>query len=147
MSFFCNGSYINVLIFYAYVVFFFHCRAGVDVATGLSLLYQSLLPSWWRHQMETFSALLAGCVGNSPVTGEFPEQRPLTRSSYIFFDLRLNKHLSKQSWCWWFDTPSRSWWRHRKDESLWCGRYSTGPVPWRQPPFSIMECMCDSPMY
>ena len=30
--------------------------------------------SWWRHQMETFSALLAFCVGNSPVTGEFPSQ-------------------------------------------------------------------------
>ena len=24
-------------------------------------------PSWWRHQMETFYALLALCVGNSPV--------------------------------------------------------------------------------
>ena len=28
--------------------------------------------SWWRHQMETFSALLAICVGNSTVPGEFP---------------------------------------------------------------------------
>ena len=36
--------------------------------------------SWWRHQMETFSALLALCVGNSPVTGKFPTQRPATRS-------------------------------------------------------------------
>ena len=25
--------------------------------------------SWWRHQMETSSALLALCAGNSPVTG------------------------------------------------------------------------------
>ena len=32
--------------------------------------------TWWRHQMETFSALLALCAGNSPVTGEFPSQRP-----------------------------------------------------------------------
>ena len=30
------------------------------------------LYSWWRHQMETFSALLALCAGNSPVPGEFP---------------------------------------------------------------------------
>ena len=43
--------------------------------------------SWWRHQMEKFSALLAICVGNSPVTGEFPAQRPVTRSFDIFFDL------------------------------------------------------------
>ena len=68
---------------------------------------------WWRHQMETFSALLALCVGNSPVTGEFPSQRPVTRSFGVFFDLRLNKRISKQSWCWWFETPSRWLWRHR----------------------------------
>ena len=41
--------------------------------------------------METFSALLAICAGNSPVPGEFPAQRPVTRSFDIFFDLRLNK--------------------------------------------------------
>ena len=69
--------------------------------------------SWWRHQMETFSALLALCAGNSPVTGEFPSQRPVTRSFYVFFDLHPNKRLSKQSWGWWFDTPSHPLWRHR----------------------------------
>ena len=46
---------------------------------------------WWRHQMETFSALLPICAGNSPVTGEFPTQRPVTRNLDIFFDLRWNK--------------------------------------------------------
>ena len=65
--------------------------------------------SWWRHQMETFSALLAFCAGNSPVTGEFP---PMTRSSDVFFDLRLNERLSKQSGGWWFETPSCSLWRN-----------------------------------
>ena len=53
--------------------------------------------SGWRHQMETFSALVAICAGNLPVSGEFPAQRPVTRSFGIFFDLRLNKQLSKQS--------------------------------------------------
>ena len=52
---------------------------------------------WWRHQMETFSALLALCEGNSPVTGEFPSQKRVTRSFDVFFDLALNKRLSKQS--------------------------------------------------
>ena len=47
--------------------------------------------------METFSALLAICAGNSPVTGEFPAQRPVTRSFDVSFDLRLNELLSKQS--------------------------------------------------
>ena len=67
---------------------------------------------WWRHQMETFSALLALCAGNSPVSGEFPAQRPVTRSFDVFFDLRLNKRLSKQSRGWWFETLSRPLWRH-----------------------------------
>ena len=47
--------------------------------------------------METFSALLAICAENSPVVGEFPAQRPVTRSFDVFFDLRLNNRLSKQS--------------------------------------------------
>ena len=68
--------------------------------------------SWWRHQMEAFSALLAICAGNSPVPGEFPAQRPVTRSFDVFFDLRLNKQLSKQSWGWWFETPPHPLWRH-----------------------------------
>ena len=42
----------------------------------------------------------------------WPSQRPVTRSFDVFFDLRLNKRLSKQSWGWWFETPSRSLWRH-----------------------------------
>ena len=45
--------------------------------------------------METISALLAICAGNSPVTGEFPAQRPVTRSFDVFFDLRLYKRLSR----------------------------------------------------
>ena len=68
--------------------------------------------SWWRHQMEAFSALLAICAGNSPVPREFPAQRPVTRSFDVLFDLRLNKRLSKQSWGWWFETLSRPFWRH-----------------------------------
>ena len=47
--------------------------------------------------METFSALLAFCAANSPVIGEFPLHRPVTRSFGVFFDLRQNKQLSKQS--------------------------------------------------
>ena len=49
--------------------------------------------------METFSALLAICAGN--VSDEFPAQWPVTPSFDTFFDLRLNKRLSKQSWGWW----------------------------------------------
>ena len=62
--------------------------------------------------METFSALLALCAGNSPVSGEFLAQRTATRSFDVFFDLHLNKRLSKQSWGWWFQTLSSPLWRH-----------------------------------
>ena len=50
--------------------------------------------------METFSVLLAICAGNAPVSGEFPTQKPATRSFDVYFDLRPDKRLSKQSWCW-----------------------------------------------
>ena len=53
--------------------------------------------------------------------GEFPTQRPVTRSFDVFFDLRLNKRLSKQPWGWWFETPS--W-------SLWCQCNGTCPFVW-----------------
>ena len=84
----------------------------------LLLLWRRICTAWWRHQMETFSALLALCAGNSPASGEFPAQRPVTRSFDVFFDLRLNKRLSKQSWGWWFETPSCLLWRHGND-NLW----------------------------
>ena len=62
--------------------------------------------------METLSASLAICAGNSPVLGEFSAQRPVARSFDVFFDLHPNLRLSKQSWGWWFETPSRQYWRH-----------------------------------
>ena len=57
--------------------------------------------------METFPALLAICAGNSPVTGEFPSQRPVTQSFDVLFDLCVNKRLGEQSWGWqiWDDIP------------------------------------------
>ena len=73
--------------------------------------------TWWRHQMETFSALLAICAGNSPVSGEFPAQRPVTRSFDVFFDVRLIKRLGKHSRGWWFETLSHPLWRHRNESS------------------------------
>ena len=75
--------------------------------------HNNLENSWWRHQMETFSALLAICAGNSPVPGEFPTQRPVMRSFDVCFDLRPNKRLSKQFWGWWLKTQLRPLWRHR----------------------------------
>ena len=70
----------------------------------------------WRHnQMETFAVLLVLCAGSSPVTGGFPTQRPVTWSFDVFFDLRLNKLLSKQLWGWWFETLLCPSWRRRNE--------------------------------
>ena len=90
--------------------------------------------SWWRHQMETFSTLLAICAENSPVPGEFTAQRPVTRSFDVFFDLRLNKRWSKQWWGWWFETLSHPLWRHR---NVFCFFYWTGMTSWHRKAFRI----------
>ena len=81
-------------------------------------------------------------INNLPVTGEFPSQMPVTPSfdvlvglkifffisqsensttaistpHDVFFDLRLNKRLSKQSWGWWAETPSSPLWRHCNEQ-------------------------------
>ena len=99
-------------------------------------LFYGVYSAWWRHQMETFSALLAICAENSPVPGEFPAQRPATRSFDVFFDLRLNKWLSKQWWGWLFETLSHPLWRHRN-----CSvRYRTGSTLAR-----VMACYLTAP--
>ena len=88
----------------------------------------------WRHQMESISALLALCAGNSPFTGEFPSQRPVTRSFDVFFDLHLNKRWSKQSRRRWFEPPSRLFWRQCNVTSLTSlppsARHRTPPPSW-----------------
>ena len=70
--------------------------------------------TWWRHQMETFSALLAIWRGihrspvNSPHRGQWRG---------VSFDMRPIKRLSNQSRGWRFETPSRPLWRHYNEVS------------------------------
>ena len=64
------------------------CRGICNYNNGDEYTHVMCLLSWWSHPMETFAALLAICVGNSPVPGEFPAQRPVTRNFDVFFDLR-----------------------------------------------------------
>ena len=85
----------------------------------LAQITPCLIITWWRHQMETVSALLAFCEGHPPVTDGFPSQKPVTQNFEVFFDVRLNKRLSKQWRCWWFETPCRPLWRHCYDLVLW----------------------------
>ena len=75
------------------------------------------MSTWWRHQMETFSALLAIVQGihRCPVNSQHKGQ---WRGALMFTLIcAWIKRLSKQSWGWWFETSSLSLWRHR-DEYL-----------------------------
>ena len=85
----CHQIYLYIGI--CFNIFLPWCNKHFRIYTALIMFM-----SRWRHQMETFASLLAICAGNMPVPGEFSTQRPVTRSFDVFFDLRLNKRLSKR---------------------------------------------------
>ena len=73
--------------------------------------------------MGHYYCMMTSSIGNifrvtGHLCGEFtghgwiPRTMASDASFDVFFDLRLNKWLSKQSWGWWFKTPSRPLWRH-----------------------------------
>ena len=78
--------------------------------------------------METFSTLLALCEGNPSVARGFSSQRPVMRSFDVFFDLHLNKRLSKQSRSQWFETPLRSLCRHYN--VMFLSKFLFLPIRW-----------------
>ena len=90
----------------------------------------------------TFSALLAICARNSPVPGEFPTQGPVTRSFDVFFNLRLNKRLSKQSRVWWFETLSCPLWLHRNAKGTCSMAGRTFTLIWRAKGCLNMKMPC-----
>ena len=88
-----------------------------DIAVSIGKFLTTCLPPRIREFMMTSSdgnifRVTGHLCGEFTGPGEFPAQRPVTRSFDVFFDLGLNKRLSKQSWGWWSETPSWSWWRH-----------------------------------
>ena len=104
----CSGTNIIFVLCNTIFIVFWYCmmlRFGVVSRSPYSGRHHGMMTS------SNGNTLLAFCAGNSPVTGEFPAQRPVTRSFDVFIDLRLNKQFSKQSWGWWFEVPSRSLWR------------------------------------
>ena len=54
--------------------------------------------------MTSSDGIIFRVTGHFSVAGGFPSQRQVTRSFDVFFDLRMNKRLSKQSRRRWFKT-------------------------------------------
>ena len=98
--------------FAMFVLLWLNCRAFLLHSCDL---FFDTLQGWFTMTSSNgniFRVTLAHCEENSPVTGEFSWQSPVMRSFDVFFGLRLNKRLSKQSRRRWFETPSRPLWRH-----------------------------------
>ena len=91
-------------------------RSLICAVQSSLLLYMTFhvfhVDPWWRHQLKHFPRNWPFFEGNPPVTGDIPSQRTVTRSFVVFYDLRLNKRLSKQSGRRWFGALSHSLWRH-----------------------------------
>ena len=85
------------------------CYACIDIAYK-----QYMMTSSNENIFRVTGPLCGGFTG----PGESPTQRPVTRSFGVFFDLRLNKRLSKQPWGWWFETLSWSLWRQCNELGL-----------------------------
>ena len=92
---------------------FGHDEVSIAVADGMALFCPRASSTMMMSSNGNFfPRLLALCEGDPPVTGGFPSQRPVMPSFDVFFDLRLNDRLSKQSGRRWLETQSRSLWRH-----------------------------------
>ena len=98
--------------------------------TSEDVTYLTIALIGWDHSHVTWDIMMTSSNGNifrvtGPLCGEFtgpgefPTQRPVKRSFDVFFDLRLNKRLSKQPWGWWFETPSWSLWRQCNVNTKW----------------------------
>ena len=90
--------------------------ADISWCQAISLTILNVHLSWKLHMMTSSNGNIFRVTGHLcrefTGPGEFPAQRQVTRSFDVFFDLCLNKRLSKQSWGWWSETLSCPLWRH-----------------------------------
>ena len=90
-----------------------------------------------HHMMTSSNGKIFRVTG--PLRGEITGHRWIHQVKagdtelWYFFDLRLNKRLSKQSWGWWFEMPSRSLWRHCNigASSPFKSRQISGAILWK----------------
>ena len=104
----CCGYIISYWLIYQYLLGLLHWHSGPwAIIWFFMFTRQAMMTSSNGNIFRVTGPLCGEFTG----PGEFPTQRPVTRSFDVFFDLRLNKRLSKQPWGWWFETLSWSLWR------------------------------------
>ena len=146
-------SYVTLYVRYRFCDLFIDnistmtCYFSVSCRYDVSGLYgrRWWFAPWWRHQMENFPRhwpFVRG-IHRSPVNSTHKSQ---WRGALMFFYLRLNKRLSKQSWGWWFKTPSSSLWRHCNAEMtgklfLMEGYLTRGANETVDPPYVLLKLL------
>ena len=92
---------------------------GFKLKHLFTLAFTKSKSPWWRHQKGNIFRVIG------PLWEDSTDHRWLSsaRSFDVLFDLCLDKRLSEQSRRRWFETPSRSWWRHCNDHNWHCNNY------------------------
>ena len=107
----CAALYIYTYIWYdiyIYIYMYIHIRKLIDIKHRQPLQQVLMMPLSNGNIFRVTGHLCGEFTGPRWI----PAQRPVMRSFDVFFDQRLNKRLSKQSWGWWFETLSCPLWRH-----------------------------------
>ena len=99
----CHGARVVIVILTHVAINYYNCL--------LTLIFVDR--KWWRHLNGNIFRATGPLWRESTGHRWIPSQRPVTWSFDVFFDLCLDRRLSKQSRRCWFETPSRSFWRHR----------------------------------
>ena len=85
-------------------------KPNAFIIAGAAIVYCSI-PVMMTSSNGTIFRVTGPLCGEFTGPGEFPAQRPMTRSFDVFFDLRLDGRLGKHSWGWWLEKPSCPLWR------------------------------------
>ena len=99
--------------------------------------------AWWRQQMEKKILVSGHFCGEFTGHWWIPDTKPVLRSFGVFFHLRLNKRLSKQTSGRWFETPSHPLWCQlhgifHERNLCWCEFVTVDTIPRR----SCSDLMC-----
>ena len=118
-----TSSCEQLLAGWSKTIYLWFKKLGDKIVTGYTLVYHT----WHLYMMTTSNGNIFRVAGTlwGESTGDrwIPSHRPVWWSVDVFFDVRLNKQLSRQLIRWWFETQSRSLWRHCNDLATKCSSF------------------------